>query len=165
MLREELQEKPVVFRALRWGVVVSVTTVPREGWGVPKMRHLVLYKLAGFSRSDYVPWPRKTRGAMRHTVFSKKWKNDHFWPFFDQKCAQKCRKMHFFAHFSHAEVHPRFSSRTRQNSGCRPTPRSPKNLKFFGVKKRRDVLSLIPWEKKFIFFKKIFIYKYFYKKK
>ena len=32
MLREELQEKPVVFRALRWGVVVSVTTVPREGW-------------------------------------------------------------------------------------------------------------------------------------
>ena len=28
---------------------------PRGVGGMPKMRHLVLYKLAGFSRSDYVP--------------------------------------------------------------------------------------------------------------
>ena len=47
------------------------TTVPRTGgWG-PKMRHLVLYKLAGFCHTDKVPLTGKTRGAMQGHFFEK----------------------------------------------------------------------------------------------
>ena len=64
---------------------------PPGAWG-PKMRHLVLYKLAGFCHTDKVPLRPKTRGAMPSTFFQKTRilkKNLHgnakFGPFLTQK--------------------------------------------------------------------------------
>jgi len=48
-------------------VVSHHGAAPAGGFGVPKMRHLVLYKLAGFSQPDLTGLQRKTQGAMRHT--------------------------------------------------------------------------------------------------
>ncbi len=66
------------------------TTVLRTGgWG-PKMRHLVLYKLAGFSHADKTPCARFFRGAMlvhksqKNTIFEKNV------PLFARKCTLFC---------------------------------------------------------------------------
>lgn len=80
------------------GVVVS-TTVPPQGPEMPKMRHLVLYKLAGFRQTDDAPLWRKTRGAMRNTFFLKTWNFARNLSKIDQKSPFFHRKTRFFAFF------------------------------------------------------------------
>ena len=71
------------------------------GWG-PKMRHLVLYKLAGFSHADKTPCACFFPGAMlvtksqKNTVFKKKL------PLFDQKTPLFGLFVHFFAQIWHS---------------------------------------------------------------
>jgi hypothetical protein len=68
------------------------TTVLRTGgWG-PKMRHLVLYKLAGFSHADKTPCARFFPGAM---LVTKSEKNT----FLKKKCTLFARKCTLFCIF------------------------------------------------------------------
>ena len=68
------------------------TTVLRTGgWG-PKMRHLVLYKLAGFFHADKTPWSDFFPGAMLVTRCQKN-------AVFEKKCALFDRKTPLFVIF------------------------------------------------------------------
>ena len=122
------------------------TTVLRTGgWG-PKMRHLVLYKLAGFSHADKTPCACFFPGAMlvtksqKNTVFKKKL------PLFDQKTPLFGLFVHFFAQIWHsggtsaqfrktakfakfpnlARVHPRTLPRTPARTRPPSPPRPPR---------------------------------------
>ena len=92
------------------------TTVLRTGGGGPKMRHLVLYKLAGFFHADKTPCACFFRGAMlvhesqKNTVFGK------FLYIFDRKMQYFhlfCTKNALFLHSRGTSVHFRVFAKTR----------------------------------------------------
>ena len=106
------------------------------------MRHLVLYKLAGFCQGDEVPLSQKTRGAMRNTVFLKSAIFDTFLQNFAKKMQENAIFSHFFAFFAQKKfvgVRPFFSNFFREKFPIfrRPTRGFLEKLRnyFFSQKK------------------------------
>ena len=98
--KRELREGRRFFARCREKQLVGVLSLhgaPRGGQNRPKMRHLVLYKLAGFRHTDEVPLRGFFRGAMRHTLFQKKRVFEKNPVFLVEKCHFSPQKRHFWS--------------------------------------------------------------------
>ena len=115
--------------------VVSHHGAPGGGGGGPKMRHLVLYKLAGFCTAHIPPLNgelclSKFRNFKK--LFARKCQK---WPFFRTFSPKKRIFRPFFGVFAQGGVDPHFSRKSRKSRKNAPRASRPVRAFFFDFSK------------------------------